>query len=328
MTFTIAMHELSLAHIGERLDALGLDARVLTFDGEGVFRDGAARRPPEEIAADYMWFSSHIHRGGGQDAAFDLALRCKSVGVLQTYNAGLDHPFYARIAARGARICNSSAQGVAIAEYVLGQVMAVMQPIERQREMQAAREWRVTPFRELSRTHWLIAGYGPIGREIEARVAAFGADISVIRRSGAPAERAGRTGGPDRLLEFAADADVVALACPLNDATRGMADAGFFAALKPGAVLVNVGRGGLLDEAALIATLDAGALDRAILDVFATEPLPEDDPLWAHPKVRLTPHTSFAGDGAQARWDALFLDNVRRFARGEPLIREVRPEEI
>ena len=114
----------------------------------------------------------------------------------------------------------------------------------------------------------------------------------------------------------------------MNDTTRGMVDAAFFDAVKPGAILVNVARGPLIDDAALIAALDRGQVDTAVLDVFHTEPLPVDDPLWAHPKVRLTPHTSFAGDGVQHRWDQLFLDNIARFARGEPLERVVDPTEL
>jgi phosphoglycerate dehydrogenase-like enzyme len=118
------------------------------------------------------------------------------------------------------------------------------------------------------------------------------------------------------------------LACSLTEATRGLAGKRFFAAAKPGAIIVNIGRGGLVDDSALIAALDAGRLDRAILDVFHTEPLPADDPLWSHPKVHLTPHTSFAGDGVQGRWDDLFLDNIARYVRGEPLARLVDPADI
>jgi len=120
----------------------------------------------------------------------------------------------------------------------------------------------------------------------------------------------------------------VVLACSLNDQTRGLVDSAFLAAAKPGAILVNVARGGVIDDSALIAALDRGQVATAILDVFHTEPLPVDDPLWAHPGVRLTPHTSFAGDGVQGRWDALFIDNIGRFARGEPLARVVDPTEL
>lgn len=328
MTVSVAMHERSLEHIGERLGALGLDLDVLAFGADGQFRVQGAKVPPSEVDVDYFWLSQHASRHGGQQMAFDTVLACRSVGVLQTYNAGLDHPFYRKAAERGIRICNSSAQGVAIAEYAIAQVMSIFHPIAEQRRMQAAGEWRVTPFREISRTHWLIIGFGPIGQAIARRVKAFGAAITVVRRSREPAPDADRSGTRNELVSLLPEADVVVFACPLNEATRGMADAGFFAAVKPGAVLVNVARGGVIDDAALLAALDSGAVATAILDVFRTEPLPPDDPYWAHPKVRLTPHTSFAGDGVQARWDELFLDNIVRFVRGEPLIREVDPAEI
>ncbi len=328
MTTTVAMHEKSLEHIRERLDALGLDVNVLTFGSDGRFRIGGASVNPSEVDVDYLWLSSHVSRDGGQQMAFDTVLACRSVGVLQTYNAGLDHPFYRKAADRGIRICNSSAQGIAIAEYTIAQVMSVFHPIAEQRKMQAAGDWRVTPFREISRTHWLIIGFGPIGQAIAERIKAFGAVTTVVRRNRQESANVDRIGTQSDLPSLLPDADVVVFACPLNEATRGMADAGFFAAVKAGAVLVNVARGGVIDDAALLAALDAGRVDTAILDVFRTEPLPPDDPYWSHPKVRLTPHTSFAGDGVQARWDQLFLDNIVRFVDGQPLIREVDPAEI
>ena len=95
------------------------------------------------------------------------------------------------------------------------------------------------------------------------------------------------------------DIDVIVLACPLNDTTRGFADKAFFDAVKPGAVLVNIARGGLIDDAALIEALDSDRLAAATLDVFHTEPLPTDDPLWSHPKVNMTCHTSFSGSGVR-----------------------------
>ncbi len=328
MTTIVAMHERSLEHIGERLDALGLDVDVLTFGSDGQFRVNGASAPPSHVDVDYFWLSSHVSRDGGQQSAFETVLACRSVGVLQTYNAGLDHPFYRKAADQGIRICNSSAQGVAISEYAIAQVMSVFHPIAEQRNMQAAGEWRVTPFREIWRTHWLIIGFGPIGQAIAARVKSFGAVTTVVRRSREASATADRVGTQGDLPSLLPDADVVVLACPLNDTTRGLADAGFFAAVKPGALLVNVARGGVIDDAALLAALKAGRIGTAILDVFRTEPLPPDDPYWSHPKVRLTPHTSFAGDGVQARWDQLFLDNIVRFANGQPLIREVDPAEI
>ena len=328
MPKTLAMHELSHAHIKERLDALGLDLKVVTFGKDGRYMIDGTPTPPEEAEIDYLWLSQHLNREGAFPATIELALATKSIGVMQTFNAGLDNPFYGKMSRKGVRILNSSAQGIAIAEYVFGQVLAVLQPIAEQRRMQAAKEWRVTRFREISRTHWLIAGYGPIGSAVASRAKAFGAGVSVLRRSPTPAEHADRTGALSDAAAFAADADIIVLACPLNDVTRGMADAAFFEAAKPGAILVNIARGGLIDDAALIAALDAERLETAILDVFHTEPLPENDPLWTHPKVRATPHTSFGGDGVQGRWDALFLENIQRFAADRPLLQEVDPKDI
>ena len=328
MSVTVAMHEASLAHIRSRLDALGLDIRLVTFNAEGQFTVDGKTVPAGDVAADYVWLSSHVHQGGGQKAAFDTLLKMKQVKVLQTFNAGLDAPFYKQAAARGIVICNSSAQAVAIAEYTLGQVMNVLQPFALQRAQQAEKTWKVTPYREISRTHWLIVGYGAIGSEAAKRAKAFGAKISAIRRSPTTDDVVNRAGGPDKVIEFLPDADVILLSCPLTDATRGLAGKRFFAAAKPGAILVNIGRGGLVDDAALIAALDSGRIERAILDVFHTEPLPTDDPYWSHPKVNLTPHTSFAGDGVQGRWDQLFLDNIARYVRGEPLGRVVDPADI
>lgn len=328
MTIKLAMYDKSLAHIGKRLDALGLDIEISTFSKDGTFQHKGKRVPPAEVSIDYMWLSSHLNPDGFRDGAFDLCLACKDIKVLQTFNAGLDHPFYKKLSDKGTRICNSSAQGVAIAEYTLAQVMAVLQPIEKQRELQRTLQWQQTPFREISQTRWLVIGFGPIGQEIARRVQAFGAPVSVIRRTPAPSPLATRVGTSADLAKFLPDADVVVVACPLNDTTRGMVDAGFFANVRPGTILVNIARGGLIDEAALIAALDGGKLETAILDVFHQEPLPTSNPLWTHPKVRITGHTSFAGNGSRGRWDALFLDNIVRFAKGETLMHEVSPADI
>ena len=325
MTVKLAMFEQSHAHIGERLAALGLDVELLLFDDNGLFEGG---RPPEETDVDYLWFSQALSAGGHMKMAFDLAQRLKSLDVLQTFNAGLDHPAYAKISARGARISNSSAQGIAIAEYTFGQVMALFHPIETQRRQQDEKSWEKTPHREISRTRWLIVGYGPIGEAIAIRAKAFGAGISVVRRSPkveGPVDRAGTLADAAALAE---DADVIVIAASANDQTKGFFGEDFFQAVKPGAILVNVARGTLIDDAALLAALDRGQIETAVLDVFHEEPLPPENAYWTHPKVRLTPHTSFAGDGVRDRWDQLFLDEIQRYVNGEPLARLVDPADI
>ena len=124
------------------------------------------------------------------------------------------------------------------------------------------------------------------------------------------------------------ESDVVVLACALNDDTRDLANDAFFAALKPGAILINIGRGGLVDEDALKRGLDAGKPAYAVLDVFQVEPLPVDSWMWEHPTVRISAHTSNSGQGTAARGDQLFVDNLKRFLAGEPLINEASPSEV
>jgi phosphoglycerate dehydrogenase-like enzyme len=328
MSVSVAMYDKSLTKIGERLKALELDIRLLTFDEAGRLWDDGAEVSPEETEIDYVWLSAQAKMDGALEKTFGLVLACKSVGVLQTFNAGLDDPCYKKISDKGTRICNSSAQAIGISEYVLAQVMSVIHPVEDQRKLQSDRQWQVTPFREMSRTNWLIVGYGPIGEEIATRAKPFGASISVIRRTPRAANNADRVGTLADLDAFASDADIIVLACPLNDATRGLANKHFFATLKQGAILVNVARGPLIDDTAMIASLDDGQLACAILDVFHEEPLPGDNPLWSHPGVRLTAHTSFAGEGVHARWEELFLDNIARFVKGDVLNYEVDPDII
>jgi phosphoglycerate dehydrogenase-like enzyme len=328
MPVTVLMYDKALARIGDRLGSLGLDLDIATFDKSGRVLQQGVSLSPGEVSVDYVWLSSDMNIDGFQQGGFDLCLALKSAGVLQTYNAGLDHPFYKQLAAKGTRISNSSAQAVAISEYVFGQLLSVFQPIEEQRRLQADRKWKLTPYREIAGTHWLIVGFGPIGREVARRAKAFGARTTVVRRSPAISETVDQAGTLADLPKLAVDADVIVLACPLNAETRGSVGRDVLERVKPGATLVNVARGALVDDAALIGALDQGRLATAILDVFHEEPLPVDNPLWGHPRVRLTSHTSFAGSGVRGRWDELFLTNIERYARGEPLLNEFDPRDF
>jgi phosphoglycerate dehydrogenase-like enzyme len=117
--------------------------------------------------------------------------------------------------------------------------------------------------------------------------------------------------------------DIVVLACPQTAETKGLADRSFFAALKPGATFVNIARGGLVQDAALIEGLDNGTPGTAILDVFEPEPLPPESPLWSHPRVRVSSHNAGLGDQVVPRGDTLFLHNLEAYAAGRTMKNEV-----
>jgi phosphoglycerate dehydrogenase-like enzyme len=133
---------------------------------------------------------------------------------------------------------------------------------------------------------------------------------------------------PDRIHDHLGAADVVVLSLPGSVETTGLVDAPFLAAMKPGSMLVNVGRGKAIDEEALLPALDAGTPEHALLDVFATEPLPADSRFWDHPRVTLTGHSSALSSGVERRADDVFLANLGRFLAGEALINEVPAADV
>jgi phosphoglycerate dehydrogenase-like enzyme len=124
----------------------------------------------------------------------------------------------------------------------------------------------------------------------------------------------------DTLLPLA---DWLIIACALTAETRGMIDAAALARLPEGARLINIARGGIVDESALIAALESGRLAGAYLDVFETEPLPADSPLWDMPNTLISPHDSGAASGNETRVTAILIENLKRWSRGEPLLNEV-----
>jgi phosphoglycerate dehydrogenase-like enzyme len=234
---------------------------------------------------------------------------------LQTSNAGVDHPVFKSLVDRGVTLTTSHVTGPPIAEYVLRAVLDHFQRAADWRATVERRQWEIHEFREVLGTTWLVIGLGAIGTAVAVRARAFGATVLGVRRTPRGDEPVDELVG----LDAVGRADVVVLAAPATAATRGMVDAAFLASMKPGSVLVNVARGSLVDEDALVAALDAGVPEVALLDVTATEPLPDDSPLWSHPKVVLTPHSSALGHGRHARAADVFVENLARYAAGEPL---------
>lgn len=238
----------------------------------------------------------------------------------QSSAAGLENSFLQKVGEKAEAYTSSHVQAEAIAEWVLWAGFDWFGNGAERRAGQAAKEWRRVHFREISATRWLIFGFGHIGEATGRRLKGLGAHVTGVRRSDqvSPfADRIVHPGdvGPDEIGQ----ADAVLLCAPHTPETENMADAAFLAAMKEGSLFLNVGRGALVDEAALLAALDAGRPAHATLDVTREEPLSETSPLWTREAVTLTAHTSALTSESRKRNDELFLDNLAAFLKGEAL---------
>jgi phosphoglycerate dehydrogenase-like enzyme len=212
-----------------------------------------------------------------------------------------------------------------MAEHVLMCMLAARRGLLPLLHAQAEGRWDRGAARpdELAGARVVILGYGLIGRAIAVRARALGARVVGVRRRGRPSRDIVVGPGWERLL---GDADFLVIAAALTAETRGMVGERELRALPGGAWLINIARGPIVDEAALVAALSEGRLGGAALDVFDEEPLPAGHPLWSLPNVILTPHVSGYTDRMPARAAALFLDNLARFRSGRRLRNLVDPK--
>jgi len=216
--------------------------------------------------------------------------------------------------------------GPVMAEHVFALLLGLTRDLTTWIDGQRAGEWRPPedePVRmaALRDKTLLVAGLGGIGTEVARLGHAFGMNVIATRASGRKGpEYVSYIGLPDELVELAERADVVVNTVPLTPQTRGIFDARFFAAMKPGGYFINVGRGASADTAALLAALESGRLAGAGLDVTDPEPLPADHPLRQRGNVIITPHVSARTDaGREDRW-LVARENLRRYVQGEPLL--------
>lgn len=210
--------------------------------------------------------------------------------------------------------------GPLMSEYVFAYLLAVersLLPLYRDQQQQNWRQWDHYPYRRLSDLTLGVIGLGSIGKHIAATGAHFGMRVLGVKRDPQPVEHVETVYGTDQLSEFLPQVDYLVLVLPATTDTRHFVNAEFLRQMKPDAVLINVGRGTTLDEAALVEALKNGALKGAVLDVFEQEPLPQSSPLWSLPNVMITPHNSALSFPAHIC--DIFVDNYRRFVRGEAL---------
>jgi phosphoglycerate dehydrogenase-like enzyme len=268
-------------------------------------------------SVDAAWLSADLWHGGTLGVFFAGLRAAPRVRWVHTSSAGTDGAGFDELRARGVLLTTSHVNATPIAEYVLAMVLRHYQ---RPGEWDAARRertWAHHDFREVLGTTWLVIGLGAIGSEVATRARAFGARVIGVRRSPSGDEPVDLMVTPDALPDVASDADVVVLSRPASPGAPPIVDTAFLSAMRPGSVLVNVARGSLVDDAALLAALEQGVPEHAILDVFDVEPLPDDSPYWAHPRVTVTPHSANGGLGRYRRAAELFASNLDRFVRGE-----------
>jgi phosphoglycerate dehydrogenase-like enzyme len=293
------------------------------------------------IAPD-LWRVAEVAYAFGQLPAPEDAPALRWV---QLFSAGADHFRHHPLFSTNVTFTTvSGVHAICIAEHVFAGVLAWNHRLPRALEGQRRAEWPEDRLRyatyvapELWGQTIGILGYGSIGRQVARLATAFGMRVLAMQRGDDHRDH-GYTlpgvGDPDGTLPtryvaptdlhaLLAESDVVVVALPLTDATRHLLDATAFAAMKPTALLVNIARGDICDEAALIRALTSGQIAAALLDVFHEEPLPPTSPLWGLPNVILTPHTSGFTPRYEERAAAIFTENLRRYVAGEPLLNAV-----
>lgn len=252
----------------------------------------------------------------------DLGERAGSVPWIHAASAGVDAVMTPHVVQASTVVTN--ARGVfdrPIAEYVLGVLLLFAKDLRHTIELQQRKEWRHRETTLVAGRCAVVVGAGSIGRTVAQLLRAAGLSVrGVARTARAEDPDFDAVVGPDGLHDELARADDVVVCAPLTAETRGLLDASALAAAKPGCVLVNVGRGPVVDQAALLDALRSGQVAAAALDVFEEEPLPQDHPFWEMSNVVVSPHMSGDVVGWRAALGRQLVENFQRWMGGEPLL--------
>jgi phosphoglycerate dehydrogenase-like enzyme len=316
----------AVAFMHRGFDVLATHAQ--TVDGLRIVRAQSAAELGREIEdADVAMLGASFYTA---EAARVVRERAPRLRWIQTASAGYD-PFVKHGVPASIAVTNASGVwGATVAEHAMALLLGLTRRLPEAERNRAARDYRREEMSDLMQSleggNLLVIGYGSIGREVARRADAFAMRVTVATRSGRADGRDAVT--LDRLDTVLPRADAVVACVPLTAATRQIISTQALAAMKPSAVLVNVARGEIVDQAALIEALRAGRLRGAGLDVFETEPLPADDPLWTLPNVILTPHVAGYAAASFDRLARLFVDNLHRLRAGQPLVNRVHIDPV
>jgi len=321
----VLMSDVGVARHGARITAAVPEAVLVPVPPEGPL--------PEPAGAEVAFITRDLFVGGTRHRLnprfvrfIDYLKTVPSLHWVQTFSAGTDMVVYQEMLARGLTVTNSAgASSPAVAQTAVTGLLALARGFPRAFDAQRRHAWEPLYSdpepRDIEGQTALVIGTGPIGQEIGRLGRAVGLRTIGMRRdaNAAPPPGFDAVAGFAALPDLLPQTDWLILACPLTDITRGLIDAHAFALLPPGRHLVNVSRGGVVVEDALLNALRSGHLAGAFLDVFTMEPLPAESPFWDLPNVIVYPHSAAASDGLPERVAAIFAENLARWSRGEPL---------
>lgn len=286
------------------------------------FVPGEHVHPTDVNRIDIAFFSGDLYPAAAPNF-LRVCLEAPALQWIHAFSAGVDHPVFGMFLDKGARLTTSSgASGIPIAHHVVMCLLALARDLPGFLRDQAAHEWRERGVADLEGRVVGVLGMGPIGAETARLAQQFGMRAIGMRRTISGDEPC-ETWTFDRLDDLLAIVDDLVLAVPLAPETRRLIGARELGLLRPGARIVNVGRGELVDESAMTEALRSGRLGSAALDVFATEPLPTESPLWDLPNVIITPHNSGNAASSGRRAGELFVENLGQFLAGAPMRNEV-----
>ncbi|MFA5882479.1 MAG: D-2-hydroxyacid dehydrogenase [Acidimicrobiia bacterium] len=302
------------------------------YEEAGILRNARSRHEVDAGArADAVGAVTDAHRDAmaraevvfGFDVPFDLADHAPHLRWVQGIGSGYEHIWGAGLDRDGITVTNAVGVSAApMAEFVIGRVLALYKRFPEIDARAGRHEWKPAYGRMLAGSTVGIIGLGAIGQAVADRASALGMRVVASRRSyrsGMTAPNVDTLLGPDDLPALLGESDVVVLCAPSTPQTRDLIGADALAAMRPGTIFVNVGRGTMVDEPVLIDALERGHLAAAVLDVTSEEPLPPEHPLWDAPNVYISAHCSATSDGYVDRVGAVFLDNLDRYVAGEPL---------
>ena len=259
------------------------------------------------------------------DLPFEVAAVAPRLRWVHALGAGVAQLESAGLREAGIRLTNTSgANATSIAEFVLARILGEFKQVRRLDTTQQRKQWLPVYGEAIAQKTVGLIGFGPINQAVARRARAFDLEVIVLRRSADRTELADEVVGPDGLHDMLGRCDVVVAAVPESPETHELFDSAAFAAMREGSMFVNVGRGSLVHEPALVAALHSGKLRAAAIDVTAVEPLPGDSPVWDAPNIYISAHCSTDPNGFFEWVHRVFADNVARYLAGEPLVNEIR----